>query len=197
MCTHSRTARAHKHQTPTANTRTTTPQLYGYFYGLSRYGLMATALLDTSNTLLHAAKALNYADVPALARLKNAVSKAFAATFFVCRVALPPFALIAPGLTDGRVLPRTTFVVTNGLLLMIYSLQLFWFHKIMRIALGYVDHEGTPTPPPSPPHSPSTPTAEVCAAHGAAASGLLAAAAGAAGAPAGDGGGVLKAKKVA
>lgn len=74
-------------------------QLYGYFYSLNRYGLMATALLDTSNTLLHAAKALNYADIPALERVKDAVSKSFALVFLGCRVILPPFSLIKPG--DG------------------------------------------------------------------------------------------------
>lgn len=120
-------------------------QLYGYFYSLSRYGLMATALLDTSNTLLHAAKALNYADIPHLARLKDAVSKGFALVFFACRVLLPPFSLIKPGLLDGRRMPLTPYYITNGMLLFIYSLQLFWFHKILKIILGHETHEGEPT----------------------------------------------------
>lgn len=71
--------------------------MYGYFYNLNRYGLMATALLDTSNTLLHAAKALNYADIPALEGVKDVVSKSFALVFLGCRVILPPFSLIKPG----------------------------------------------------------------------------------------------------
>ncbi|KAF8065913.1 protein phosphatase 2C 68 [Scenedesmus sp. PABB004] len=115
--------------------------LYGYFYSLGRYGLMATALLDTSNMLLHGAKALNYV-VPVLPRLegaKQAAFKAFAASFFVCRVLLPPLALIRPGLLDGRAMPLASYATTNGLLLFIYALQLFWFAKIVRIALG---HEG-------------------------------------------------------
>jgi hypothetical protein len=113
-------------------------QLYGYFYSLGRYGLMATALLDTSNTLLHSAKALNYAEpaFPGLASLKDAAFKAFALSFFLCRVLAPPFALIKPGLLDGRAMPLVSYYITNGLLLFIYSLQLFWFVKIVRIALG-------------------------------------------------------------
>eukprot|EP00879_Flechtneria_rotunda_P007515 GHRR01007884.1.p1 GENE.GHRR01007884.1~~GHRR01007884.1.p1 ORF type:complete len:307 (+),score=69.47 GHRR01007884.1:289-1209(+) len=113
--------------------------LYGYFYSLHRYGLMATALLDCSNTLLHAAKALNYAvpAVPSLAPAKDMAFKAFALVFFVCRVLVPPFALIRPGLLYGRAMPWTSYYITNGLLLFIYSLQLFWFVKIVRIALGH------------------------------------------------------------
>jgi hypothetical protein len=113
-------------------------QLYGYFYSLGRYGLMATALLDTSNTLLHSAKALNYAEpaFPGLSGLKDAAFKSFALSFFLCRVLAPPFALIKPGLLDGRAMPLASYYITNGLLLFIYSLQLFWFAKIVRIALG-------------------------------------------------------------
>lgn len=130
-----------------------TVQLYGYFYGINRYGLMATALLDTSNTLLHAAKALNYAAVPHLERVKDAVSKGFALVFLICRVVLPPFSLIRPGLLDGRRMPLMSYYITNGLLLFIYSLQLFWFHKIVKIMLGHETHEGKPAA-----------TAQVCAA---------------------------------
>lgn len=114
------------------------PQLYGYFYSLGRYGLMATALLDTSNTLLHSAKALNYAEAafPGLASLKDAAFKSFALSFLLCRVLAPPLALIKPGLLDGRAMPLVSYYITNGLLLFIYSLQLFWFVKIVKIAMG-------------------------------------------------------------
>lgn len=105
---------------------------------------MATALLDTSNTLLHAAKALNYADIPALERVKDFVGKSFALVFFGCRVLLPPFSLIKPGLLDGRRMPLMSYYLTNGMLLFIYSLQLFWFHKILKIILGHENHEGEP-----------------------------------------------------
>ncbi|WIA37506.1 hypothetical protein OEZ86_014418 [Tetradesmus obliquus] len=112
--------------------------LYGYFYSLGRYGLMATALLDTSNTLLHSAKALNYAEAafPGLASLKDAAFKSFALSFLLCRVLAPPLALIKPGLLDGRAMPLLSYYITNGLLLFIYSLQLFWFVKIVKIAMG-------------------------------------------------------------
>eukprot|EP00775_Hariotina_reticulata_P013306 gene13306-13435_t len=110
--------------------------LYGYYYHLHRYGLMATALLDTSNTLLHGAKAFHYAALPSLSVLQDITSKLFAVTFFVCRVLLPPYSLIKPGLLDGRAMPLTSYYITNGLLLFIYSLQLFWFRKIVLIVLG-------------------------------------------------------------
>jgi hypothetical protein len=111
-------------------------QLYGYYYHLHRYGLMATALLDTSNALLHASKAFHYAALPSVATLQDVTSKLFAVTFFVCRVLLPPYSLIKPGLLDGRAMPLTSYYITNGLLLFIYSLQLFWFKKIVFIVLG-------------------------------------------------------------
>lgn len=48
------------------------------------------------------------------------------------------------GLLDGRRLPLTSYYITNGLLLFIYSLQLFWFHRIVKIFLGHENHEGEP-----------------------------------------------------
>jgi hypothetical protein len=129
--------------------------------------LLPASLPTHSNTLLHAAKALNYADIPALTRVKDGVSKAFAAVFFLCRVALPPVSLIKCGLLDGRRLPSTSYVITNGLLLAIYGLQLFWFNKIMRIALGYDSHDGGSGAAASS-SPPDTPTAEVTSSGGAA-----------------------------
>lgn len=114
---------------------------YGYYRGLHRYGLMATALFDASNPLLHAAKAVNYADLPSLTGLKDALFKCFAAVFFLVRLVLPPFVLIYPGLTLGRVLPPATFYITNGLLIAVCSIQLFWFAKIVRIAVGGASEE--------------------------------------------------------
>jgi hypothetical protein len=90
---------------------------------------------------------------------------------------LPALLLLLPphhtGLLDGRRMPLTSYYITNGLLLFIYSLQLFWFHKIMRIALGHENHEGEPAT-----------TAEVKAA--ATADGKALGSAAAAAAPAGD-----------
>ncbi|GBF98957.1 ceramide synthase [Raphidocelis subcapitata] len=131
--------------------------LYGYFGGLHRYGQMATTVLDTSNALLHAAKAVHASGLPQLAGAKDGLFKLFAAVFLVVRVLLPPFSMIVPGLVYGRVLPGPTYVITNGLMLVIYSLQLMWFQKILRIAGGgadrrVVDYAATPggTPAASP-----------------------------------------------
>jgi ceramide synthetase len=129
---------------------------YGYYRGLHRFGMMATALFDASNPLLHAAKAINYADLPGLTPLKDGLFKCFALVFFLVRIVLPPFVLIYPGLTLGRVLPPATFAITNGLLIAVCSIQLFWFAKIVRIAMGGASEEeeeaaagsrpATPTP---------------------------------------------------
>jgi hypothetical protein len=64
--------------------------------------------------------------VPALSAASDALFKLFAAVFFVVRVALPPFTMLAPGVNYGRVLPRTTYLITNGLMFVVYFLQLMW-----------------------------------------------------------------------
>jgi hypothetical protein len=105
---------------------------------------MATALLDTSNALLHATKALgalNYAAMPQLERVKDVVSISFVITFFCCRVVMPPFSLIIPALTDGGRMPKASHYLLTGMLLFIYSLQLFWWYKIVLIALGRESQE--------------------------------------------------------
>lgn len=131
--------------------------LYGYFGGLHRYGQMATTVLDSSNAFLHAAKALHSSGLPELATAKDVFFKLFAAVFLVVRVLLPPFSMIVPGLVYGRVLPTPTYMITNGLMLVIYSLQLIWFRKILCIAGGASDRrvaEYAPTPGGTPLASP-------------------------------------------
>ncbi|KAI8474223.1 MAG: TLC domain-containing protein [Monoraphidium minutum] len=129
--------------------------LYGYYGGLHRYGLMATVALDTSNVFLHAAKAAHAAGLPQLAGLKDGLFKAFALVFLVVRVILPPFAMIAPGLWYGTVMPTKTYLITNALMMFIYSLQIVWFRKILKIAGGAKNVDKrvtvyTPTPGTTP-----------------------------------------------
>ena len=50
----------------------------GYFGGRHRYGQMATTVLDTSNTLLHAAKAVHATGLPRLVPLQDVMFKLFA-----------------------------------------------------------------------------------------------------------------------
>ena len=109
--------------------------MYSYFNGHGRFALMGTALINSSDMLLHAAKALHCADIPALSGLEDAVFNALLATYFVCNVALPPWSLVKTALLDSRHLKATSYATTNGLVLMIYGLQLFWFYKLVRIAL--------------------------------------------------------------
>jgi hypothetical protein len=89
--------------------------------------------------------------LPGADAAKNALFKAFAAVFLVVRVVLPPFSMLMPGIVYGwQVLPLPTFCITNGLMLAIYSLQLIWFTKILKIAAGGSDKRvGTYTPTPA------------------------------------------------
>lgn len=89
--------------------------------------------------------------LPGADAAKNALFKAFAAVFLVVRVVLPPFSMLMPGIVYGwQVLPLPTFCITNGLMLAIYSLQLIWFTKILKIAAGGSDKRvGTYTPTPT------------------------------------------------
>lgn len=109
---------------------------------------MGTFWLDTSNPLLHAAKACNHSGVPALQPAKERLFHAFALVFFVVRVVAPPFNLLIPGVTDGRALPTGAFWLLNGLMFVVYAMQLMWFRKIVQLATKGVhnykeDAEGT------------------------------------------------------
>jgi hypothetical protein len=129
--------------------------LFGYFRGLHRYGQMATTVLDTSNAFLHLAKAVHASGLPQLAGAKDALFKLFAAVFLVCRIVLPPFCMLVPGIVYGRAarLPLATYLTTNGLMWAVYGLQLMWFQKILKIAGGGTDRRMatyTPTPGTTP-----------------------------------------------
>ncbi|KAI8469100.1 MAG: TLC domain-containing protein [Monoraphidium minutum] len=115
---------------------TTVLMLYGYYGGLHRYGQMATTVLDSSNTLLHAAKAAHAMGLPALEGVSGAMFKLFALTFFIVRVVMPPGCMLWPGIKYGTALPTATYYTTNGLMFVIYALQIMWFYKIARIAIG-------------------------------------------------------------
>lgn len=95
---------------------------------------MGTFWLDTSNPLLHAAKACNHCGSPKLAAAKERLFHAFALVFFVVRVVAPPFNLLIPGVTDGRALPTGPFWLLNGLMFVVYAMQLMWFRKIVQLA---------------------------------------------------------------
>lgn len=112
-------------------------QVIAYQVTLMRYGLMAQALMDMSNPILHAAKTLNTLAVPRLETLKWAVFGMFVLTFFLARLVALPFVCLYPGVVDGfAVLPRSWAWTCNGLMWFIYVLQVYWFYKIMLIALG-------------------------------------------------------------
>jgi len=110
----------------TANTHNEHAQWYGYFGGLHRYGTMATTVLDTSNTFLHAAKSIHATGLPEHEGISGLMFKLFALVFFIVRVALPPFTMLYPGIKYGRVLPAVTYCITNGLMFIVYALQLMW-----------------------------------------------------------------------
>jgi hypothetical protein len=101
---------------------------------------MGTFWLDTSNPLLHAAKACNHSGSPKLAGAKEALFHAFALVFFVVRVVAPPFNLLWPGVRDSRVMPTGPYFLLNGLMFVIYAMQLMWFRKIVQLATKGVKH---------------------------------------------------------
>lgn len=109
---------------------------------------MGVFWLDTSNPLLHAAKACNHSGLPSLLKAKERLFHAFAATFFVVRVVTPPFNLLWPGWRDSRAMPMRAYLLLNGLMMSIYLMQLMWFGKIAKLATKGVhnykdDGEGT------------------------------------------------------
>lgn len=95
---------------------------------------MGTFWLDTSNPLLHAAKACNHTGSPKLARAKELLFHAFALVFLVVRVVAPPFNLLWPGVRDSRVMPTGPYFMLNGLMFVVYAMQLMWFRKIVQLA---------------------------------------------------------------
>lgn len=125
------TLRAPKKTNPTPPNK---KQAASYWYGLHRYGTMGTFWLDTSNPLLHAAKACNHSGSPKLAAAKERLFHAFALCFFVVRVLAPPFNLLIPGVIDSRVMPTGPYFLLNGLMFTVYAMQLMWFRKIVQLA---------------------------------------------------------------
>jgi hypothetical protein len=107
---------------------------------------MATNLVDISNPILHAAKALNHTGVPALAPAKDALFKLFALVFLVVRVIAMPPAVVWPCWRDGVVMPVHWYVPLATFMTVVQLLQFFWFYKIVRIALGGGSDDREPTP---------------------------------------------------
>jgi len=95
---------------------------------------MGVFWLDTSNPLLHAAKACNHSGAPSLVAAKERLFNAFALVFFVVRVVTPPFNLLWPGWRDSRVMPASSYYLLNGLMFSIYLMQIMWFRKIVQLA---------------------------------------------------------------
>ncbi|KAG2493461.1 hypothetical protein HYH03_008278 [Edaphochlamys debaryana] len=110
--------------------------LIAYNINLKRMCVMWQALFDVSNPLLHIAKGLHSANVPALEPLKHAMFKFFALSFLVCRVIMGPYSILWPSFTVGlEVLPPQYSYPCLGLMVFVYGLQLLWFYKIVEIAI--------------------------------------------------------------
>ncbi len=86
---------------------------------------MATNLVDLSNPLLHAAKALNHANIASLAGVKDALFKLFALTFLVVRVITMPLSVVYPGWRDAALtpMPPLSYYLNNGFMTVIYAMQ--------------------------------------------------------------------------
>mmetsp|Transcript_5051 Transcript_5051/g.10965 ORF Transcript_5051/g.10965 Transcript_5051/m.10965 type:complete len:284 (-) Transcript_5051:702-1553(-) len=117
-----------------------------YVSGLIRYGIMWMALFDVSNPILHTAKMLHAAGAPVLEAAKWAAFFTFAATFFVARLAAPPWSILKPAFQRGfNTLPFAWAFTFVALMLLVYALQFSWFYRIVLLAV-----RGPATPPGSP-----------------------------------------------
>lgn len=108
-----------------------------YCLNLNRYGIMWQALFDTSNPILHAAKGLHAARVPALERIKWVLFNSFALVFFIARVATAPASILYPALTRAfDVLPDEWAIFLLALMAIVCGLQWIWFSRIVAVAMG-------------------------------------------------------------
>lgn len=101
-----------------------------------RFGVMWMALFDISNPILHLAKTfypIKRADFDALSKK---IFAAFALVFFIVRVCAGPYSVlytVAGLFSMSSVYYALGF---NALAWFIYGLQLLWFYKIAKLALG-------------------------------------------------------------
>lgn len=102
------------------------------------------ALFAVSNPLLHLAKICNQLS---LGPLKIGGFVLFAATFFVSRVLLVPWAVLrVTALETRRQIPYavedfpTIYLVLNVLLVALYAMQLLWMKGILRVLRSAVSH---------------------------------------------------------
>ncbi|KAL4418843.1 hypothetical protein ABPG77_004440 [Micractinium sp. CCAP 211/92] len=115
-----------------------------YAFGLTRIGVLVLATFAISNPLLHLAKVCNQLSIPGL-RLGGFLL--FAAAFFITRVLLVPWAVLKPVAVDSRVdaphikvdFPALWWGV-NGLLGLLYCLQLLWMASIVRVLRRATTH---------------------------------------------------------
>jgi ceramide synthetase len=108
-----------------------------YTLNLNRYGIMWQALFDISNPLLHFAKTLHAARVQRLQGLKWVLFNAFAAAFFIARVAAAPFSIMYPAFTRAlAVLPAQWCYFLQGLMVVVCGIQWVWFSRIVALARG-------------------------------------------------------------
>eukprot|EP00199_Chlamydomonas_sp_CCMP681_P006688 CAMPEP_0119105168 /NCGR_PEP_ID=MMETSP1180-20130426/3206_1 /TAXON_ID=3052 ORGANISM="Chlamydomonas cf sp, Strain CCMP681" /NCGR_SAMPLE_ID=MMETSP1180 /ASSEMBLY_ACC=CAM_ASM_000741 /LENGTH=289 /DNA_ID=CAMNT_0007090159 /DNA_START=43 /DNA_END=912 /DNA_ORIENTATION=- len=121
--------------------------LSAYSMNLSRFGIMWQTLFDSSNPLLHCAKAMNAASLPCLDTPKWAIFALFALAFFVCRVAVAPFSIIWPGMTRSlEVLPASWAYFLIALMFIVCGMQWLWFYRIIKLLQGKDNEEGTNKP---------------------------------------------------
>jgi TLC domain len=106
---------------------------------VTRIGAALLPFMLISNPLLHAARALHRGGAPPW--LKRAALSAFALVFFASRVLAFPalylrvtlFAVGRHWLLGGEQQRRVVlYVATNGLLLVLYALQLMWLRRVVQ-----------------------------------------------------------------
>lgn len=105
-----------------------------YAFGLTRLGLLTTALFDLSNPFLHVAK---IAHIIKLDSMKAVTFPLFALVFFLARVVAVPPTILKCTMLQGIPYnpPWWLYYPGNSLLVLLYAMQLAWFYKIVKIVL--------------------------------------------------------------
>ncbi|XP_072041936.1 ceramide synthase 6-like [Amphiura filiformis] len=102
---------------------------FSWVCNFTRIGCLVLIIHDASDIFLETAKMANYAKVHILAHINFSI---FALTFFVSRVVIfPVWVIHSSAVISLKVIgPFPSYYLFNGLLIVLYSLHLYWFYTI-------------------------------------------------------------------
>jgi len=119
--------------------------IYSWQWGFVRIGLLILILLDTSDIFLEGAKCFNYIGLSAITNISFVL---LVVTFFVCRIVLYPYICLWSTLFEAEVLIAEQGIeygwwekpLFNGLLIVLYVLQLYWFKMLLKVLFNTIIH---------------------------------------------------------